>query len=296
MSYKSKSITGVMAGVLLAAGALPARAADPETAPPPPTHHHSQKKPAAPPPLVLPPLPAGPLRQVPMDQLPESAPHVTYQSGLLTIGAQNATLAEILKEVQKLTGASIEIPTSGAPERVVTQLGPGAPRDVLATLLNGTQFNYVMLGSSSDPKAVASIVLTSKPGSGGSPEEQTIANNVPQQNGQMVPGRVPPAGAFRQQMIAQQQKQADAAAADADDSTDADENNKEDEADPAQPAPPAATQPDANNQSDQQNPNQPNAGPKTPEQLLEMMRQQQQGQPPRVGDPVNPPPAQPPQE
>jgi len=48
---------------------------------------------------------------------------------LLTISAQNSTLSEILRDVRKLTGASIEIPAGlGANERVVTHLGPGAPR------------------------------------------------------------------------------------------------------------------------------------------------------------------------
>ena len=86
-----------------------------------------------------------------MDQIPAAAPRVTYENGLLSITAQNATLGDILREVRKLTGATIDVPPAGANERVVVQLGPGAPRDVLATLLNGTSFNYVMLGSASDP-------------------------------------------------------------------------------------------------------------------------------------------------
>jgi len=43
------------------------------------------------------------------------------------------------------TGAEIEIPS--ATERVVTHLGPGPARDVMADLLNGSRFNYVLLGS-----------------------------------------------------------------------------------------------------------------------------------------------------
>ena len=64
-------------------------------------------------------------------------------------------MGEILKQVEQLTGASIDLPANGAPERVVTEIGPGAPRDVLAVLLNGTQFNCVMLGSTSNPSAVS---------------------------------------------------------------------------------------------------------------------------------------------
>jgi len=50
---------------------------------------------------------------------------------------------------------------------------PGAPRDVLAGLLNGSSFNYVMIGTSSDHTAVASVILTAKPSSG---DAQTAAN------------------------------------------------------------------------------------------------------------------------
>src|SRR5208337_760604 len=81
-------------------------------------------------PLALPPLPSGPLSQLPMDQIPATPARVSYQGGLLTISAQNSSLGEILRDVRKLTGASIEIPP-GTNERVVTHLGPGAPRDVL---------------------------------------------------------------------------------------------------------------------------------------------------------------------
>ncbi len=107
-----------------------------------------------------------------MDQIPAAPPKVAYQNGLLSISAQNATLGEILREVRKQTGASIDIPQSGANERVVTQLGPGAPRDVLAALLNGTSYNYVMVGSPSDPSTVASVMLSARPSAGG--EVQTV--------------------------------------------------------------------------------------------------------------------------
>jgi hypothetical protein len=42
-----------------------------------------------------------------MDQLPPTPAKVSYQGGLLTISAQNSTLGEILRDVRRLTGASI---------------------------------------------------------------------------------------------------------------------------------------------------------------------------------------------
>jgi len=57
----------------------------------------------------------------------------------------------------------VEVPPN-ATERVVTHLGPGPARDVLAALLNGTHFNYVMLGSPAHPDSVERLILTSKSG------------------------------------------------------------------------------------------------------------------------------------
>jgi len=224
-----------------------------------------------------------------MDKIPAIAPQVTYENGQLKIVAENATLGSILKDVRQLTGASIDLPSNGAPERVVTNIGPGTPRDVLALLLNGTQFNYVMLGSSSDPGAVSSVLLSPKPSSG---DTQTVANAAYQQ-GPQPPNPMTAAQPFRQRLLQQQ------AAAQADDSTDDadsadDKSNDADQNQQVQPGQAEASQPDSNaNSGDQAN--QPNGGPKTPEQMLEMMRQripggsQQPGQPGPLNPPATPP-------
>jgi hypothetical protein len=292
-------------GLLLAAPVLlaqnvPAQNQVPQTATPAvvpatPAHHKSHKAQKE---IALPPMPSGPLSQLPMDQIPASPAKVSYQGGLLTISAQNSTLGEILRDVRKLTGASIEIPQgSGGSERVVTHLGPGAPRDVLAGLLNGSSFNYVMLGSSADPGAVTSVILTAK---SGEPQAQTAANvseNNPSTNAPpMPPNRFPQPMALNQQNPGPQPGQpgnAQTATADSDDSKDDDQDSADDSADDqAQPQPGQPGQPDVNAQEQQQpDPNQPNAGPKTPEQILEMLRRQQQ-----PGGAVIPPPQPPPQQ
>jgi len=288
MSQGSKPIAVLIAAFLLLAAVSPARGED--AAATPPVHHksHKSQKKDPPPPLVLPPLPPGPLQQVPMDKIPATAPHVTYENGQLKIVAENSTLGSILKDVRRLTGASIDLPANGAPERVVTNIGPGAPRDVLAVLLNGTQFNYVMLGSNSDPAAVSTVVLSPKPGSG---EPQTVANAGLDSGGQPANGM-----AFRQQMANQQQANAEAEAAE-DPPQEADAtDDKPDDSDQNQQVQPETPQPDAStNGADQAN--QPNAGPKTPEQLLEMMRQRMPGaQQPGQPGPLNPPNSSPPEQ
>jgi hypothetical protein len=268
--------TWIALSLLLAAPLLYAQTAAPAKHPTPPHRksHKAQK------PLVLPPLPSGPLPQVPMDQLPAMPAKVGYQGGLLTIAAQNSTLGEILRDVRKLTGAAIDIPPGSGAERVVAYLGPGAPRDVLAALLNGTSLNYVMLGSSSDPTMVSSVTLSLKPSATG--ETQTAANmrqNIP---GAMPPNRFPQAQPFNQQLVVPQPGNVQPANAETDDSAKDDEQDNADNAaeenadDQAQPpAQPEMNGGDVAGQPQPPDPNQPNAGPKTPEQILEMLRRQQ---------------------
>jgi hypothetical protein len=236
-----------------------------------------------------------------MDQLPPTPAKVSYQGGLLTISAQNSTLGEILRDVRKLTGASIEIPPN-ANERVVAHLGPGAPRDVLAALLNGSAFNYVLLGSSSDPTAVASVILMAKSSSpGATPVPATVAATVPENNPvPMPPNRFTPPVPLRPNIASQpgtgQPAGAQVANAEADDKSADDEDDTDDNAEdqaqpqPGQPAQPATNGVNAQDQQQQTDPNQPNAGPKTPEQILEMLRNK-----PQPGLPGMTPP-QPPQQ
>jgi hypothetical protein len=218
-----------------------------------------------------------------MDQIPAAAPKVTYENGMLAIAAQNATLGEILRDVHQLTGATIDIPPAGANERVVVQLGPGSPRDVLAALLNGTSFNYVMLGSASDPRSVASVLLTSRPGG----EVQTalnvdVQNPTPFQQQPQTPVASRPFPNFRGPGFATPPPQPAAGDDDAADDSDDDKDDDSDQAQPqqqVQPIQPTLGQPQSDN-ADQGN--QPNAGPKTPEQILQMIREGQRPGPPGV--------------
>jgi hypothetical protein len=78
---------------------------------------------------------------------------------LLGIRAENSTLGDVLKAVQSATGASIDSP-GFASERVYVNLGPGEPRDILASLLNGSRYDYILLGSQQQPNSVARVMLT----------------------------------------------------------------------------------------------------------------------------------------
>ena len=104
------------------------------------------------------------LPQVPAQQVvsPSSKVTVSYRAGLLGIRANQATLAEVLSEVHRRTGADVEIPPDAAQDQIVVDLGPASPSQVLSSLLNGTPFNFILLGSASDPRRLGSVLLRRK--------------------------------------------------------------------------------------------------------------------------------------
>ena len=213
--------------------------------------------------IVGPILAVAPAAPLSLAEQPSTPPQVSYRGGMLTIVAQNSSLGDILREVHKSTGAVIDIPAN-ATERVVAQIGPGPARDVLASLLNGSTFDYVMLGSVTDPTSLASVMLTMKTGVGAHSSAETAAavyQPPPQQymsqQAPMAPG-TGPAGP-----VVQPAQPADEDA-DAEDAKDEEDPPDEDQAQNG-----AVTAPD---------PSQANGGPKTPEQILEMLRQHPPGQ------------------
>ena len=173
------------------------------------------KKPALPPPL--PSGPQGPVPQIPLDSIPAVAPQVIYESGQLTILAPNSTLGDILRAVRKQTAAEIDIPAS-ANERVVTSLGPGLAREVVAELLNGSKFNYVLLGSPSDASRLTRVVLVAKTGPEvvGGPSQPHDQQPVISQAGSMAP---PPQPAVDQADVQDAEVNDDSAAEDNADQT-----------------------------------------------------------------------------
>lgn len=92
-------------------------------------------------------------------QTPPRPPKVTYSEGQLTIIAENSSLADILSAVRSQTAVVIDLPSGSASERVASRMGPGPAREVLAALLNGSRFDYIMTGSPSNPAGVEHIIL-----------------------------------------------------------------------------------------------------------------------------------------
>ena len=88
--------------------------------------------------------------------------NVQFLKGQLSIHASDANLSEVLYQIQKKTGAEIAIPSGTEQERVAGDFGPGSPNEVLAELLNGSQLNFVVIGSDADPKVLRSVILSRK--------------------------------------------------------------------------------------------------------------------------------------
>jgi len=88
-----------------------------------------------------------------------SRPLVIYTDGKLTVTAGNTSLAEVLRAISAQTGTAIDFPAASATDRIFVHEGPGTIRQVLANLLNGSGFNYVILGSPDSPDKLARVVL-----------------------------------------------------------------------------------------------------------------------------------------
>ncbi len=82
---------------------------------------------------------------------------VTFENGMLRIHAEKATFAQVLSEVQRQTKAVIAIPAGAEHEEVSADLGPAPVLGVLASLLNGSPYNFIIVG---DELSIERVILT----------------------------------------------------------------------------------------------------------------------------------------
>lgn len=204
--------------------------------------HKAVPKQVATPPQETP-APSPPPPPTP-EQMPAVPAQVTYQNSQLTILARNSTLGDILRAVRKQTGANVDAP-SNATQRIVGQFGPGPARDVLASVLDASDFNYVLLGSPANPNALARVIITAKSSAPATPNGGAVAQSAPQP---------------------------------ADDNQAPDTSSDDtDQQPPSESFVPQETQQQQDNQSsDEQNSQDQNQSPqKSPEQLLQELQRQQ---------------------
>src|ERR1700758_5198855 len=93
---------------------------------------------------------------------PVKPPTISWDGQQLTIDADNSTLAEVLLGIRARTGASIDMPPRTSAEKVFVHLGPAPIREVLSSLLYGTDFDYVIQASDTDERGLRSVTLTER--------------------------------------------------------------------------------------------------------------------------------------
>jgi hypothetical protein len=90
----------------------------------------------------------------------QSPIEVSYRNGLLAIHANKVTLSEVLYAVQQRTGADISVVAGAEQERVVAEIEPAPAPEVLARLLNGSRFNFLILSAANDPRRLDRLILS----------------------------------------------------------------------------------------------------------------------------------------
>jgi len=87
---------------------------------------------------------------------------VSYRDGLLGIRADKATLSDVLTAIQQRTGAEISMAPGAEQEKVVADIEAAPAPEVLARLLNGSKFNFLILSSPNDSRLLDKLILTAR--------------------------------------------------------------------------------------------------------------------------------------
>jgi hypothetical protein len=116
--------------------------------------------------------PAPPPEQLP----PATPPQVTYRDGLLTVTATNSSLGSLLSAIRNKAGIQFDGLENGAPERVAIAMGPAPEGEVLAAILGGSSFDYIVLERPDSPGIVQRVVLTPKGGAAAANNPQPAAH------------------------------------------------------------------------------------------------------------------------
>jgi hypothetical protein len=196
-----------------------------------------------------PPVAAQPTAPLNLMDQPAIPATVVHHDDVLAVSANNSSLTQILHQVARETGMQID--GLSGDERVFGSFGPGNPRDVLVSLLNGTSYNVLMIGDLANG-APRQLLLTHKNGSA-----LASAGNQP-------PQQPKPAA----------------------DSDDVDDNPPDNDAPQPQPEEDVTQQPPGAGDNAPASPDMP----RTPQQMLEQMQQMHDSEPPQADAPADAPP------
>lgn len=113
----------------------------------------------APPPPAISPMAAAQSTPTP-SVVPQAVAVVTGQG--LTIRANGQEFASVLDAIRTVTGITVDMPAQNSGEPVFMTLGPVSTKDALVALLEGTRYNYVIVGSDRDPRVVTRVILSER--------------------------------------------------------------------------------------------------------------------------------------
>jgi len=192
-------------------------------------------------------------------QLPSVAPRFQLNGDRLTVIAPNSSMADVIAGLRQTLGIPIEVEGGPTGERVAAQIGPAPVRSVLLSLFDGSKYDYFILGSALDPHMVSKVILTPK----------SVGSTIQTAGPAPAPANTEPSEDVEQQ----------------------EEPEQPEEENPG-PAPTQENTPQQQPEVQESNPN----NVKTPEQLLEELKQmekqkqqqQQQNQPNPPEEPDRP--------
>jgi len=122
----------------------------------------------------------------PAPATPTATLKVEFKNSQLSIWADKASLAQVLNEVRQKTGAEVTFPAAAGQEQMVANIGLLPVREALTALLNGSRFNFILVGADSDPSKVKSVTLTflsgdvSQPALAAPSEQPAVVEGAPQ--------------------------------------------------------------------------------------------------------------------
>jgi hypothetical protein len=109
----------------------------------------------------LPPANASTPEPPPAPPAPKKV-EISFQDGRLRLVSNKASLAEVLNEIRTQLKADIVVPAGAEQEVVAVALGPSTPRDVISHLLDGSRYNFIIVGTDADANQVERVVLSPK--------------------------------------------------------------------------------------------------------------------------------------
>lgn len=127
------------------------------------------------------PLSAIPAAAPSLLSVPPEPARVSLASGKLAVTANNSSLSQILLQISKASGMKIDGLQRGgsADPRVFGSYGPGTPLSVLSSLLDGTNYNVLMMGTT--PTGAPREMMLSLRGPAGV-RAPAVARNVENEN------------------------------------------------------------------------------------------------------------------